>query len=294
MFQSKICLITPSYKPDFNRCKLLCETKEKFSSEYLKHYLIVDQPDVKLFKQLENDSTEVISVNDVLPKWLIKLPYTRKKNIWINLKGLPVRGWLVQQLIKLNIANYVKEDTLIFGDSDTFFVKEFNLNNYNTNNTSRLFAQPNEVNQDHSLARWYHDAATVLKTEVPKFPATNYLGNLIYWRKENVFKLHKYIEDQHQKNWMQVICNNWNISEYILYGVFVENILKENNNHTADSFDLCHNYWEQKALNESNIKNFFSEIKTGQIAAMISAKANIKTESYKSLINYNEIFCISK
>ena len=47
-----IALVTPSYKPDFERCKLLTESVECCLQGDVTHYLVIDRKDFHLFKQL--------------------------------------------------------------------------------------------------------------------------------------------------------------------------------------------------------------------------------------------------
>lgn len=166
-----------------------------------------------------------------------------------------------------------------------FFVKDFDLNNYLRDDLVRLLAQSGQVTPDSPhLPQWYYDASKLLQIDEPQFPATNYLGSLIFWRRDNVLKLHRYLEETNQKPWKEVLCANWNLSEYILYGVFVEKILQEKSGHYFDNYDLCHNYWQEESLSGDKIKDFLGSVPPDTISAMFSAKANIPVSSYRSLI----------
>ncbi len=281
------CIITPSYAPDFERCRLLSESIKQFSSSTLKHYLVVDRRDYLLFSQLKNQFTTIINKEDILPWWIFQIPIFTKKNIWFSLKTLPVRGWLIQQLIKLAIAKHIDEEVLIFADSDVFFMRPFDLQQYITDDGRvRFFREPDTVleNNNH-LPRWYYDASNLLALDAPQFPVSNYMGQLVFWQKKNVLKLHQYLEKTHQKGWIEVLCNQWNFSEYILYGVFVEKILKETSGHYFDSQDLCLNYWEEELMSEPELKQFFAHLTSKHIAVMLSAKAGIPINKYKQYIN---------
>ncbi|MGF1542282.1 MAG: DUF6492 family protein [Pleurocapsa sp.] len=286
MDNKNCCLITPSYGPDFERCRLLSESVQQFSSSALKHYIIVDRRDYSLFSQLQNQLTTIINKEDILPWWILQIPIFTKKNIWFSLKTLPVRGWLIQQLIKLAIAKYIDEEVLIFADSDVFFIRPFDLKQYITaDGQVRFFCEPDAVleNNNH-LPPWYYDASKLLGIDDPGFPASNYMGQLVFWYKPNILKLHQHLEQIHHKGWIEVLCNQWNFSEYILYGVFVEKILQETSKHYFDSQDLCLNYWEENSMSEQGLKQFFTNIVPEHIAVMISAKADIPLNQYKQFV----------
>ena len=125
-------IITPSYAPDFLRCKLLCRTIDKYSLSPIKHYIIVDQKDRKLFQSLQQINREILTVESVLPWWIKKISLF--KNGWISLKTLPLRNWIIQQIVKLSIAKYITEDVLIFVDSDVAFIDYFDVQNFVINN----------------------------------------------------------------------------------------------------------------------------------------------------------------
>ncbi len=281
MLKPKICLVTPSYAPDFERCKLLVDSVKRYSNTPLKHYIVVDREDLSLFQQLSDSETIVLAKEELLPKWIVKVPFFTKKNIWFSYKTLPVRGWLVQQLIKLGIAEYIPEDILVFADSDVFFVRDFDLSCFIKDDKVRFFAQPGKVNPEAPhLPGWYFDASKLLNLAPPQFPVSNYMGQLIFWRKDNVLQLHQYLEQKNHKHWVETICANWNVSEYILYGVFVEQILQEHSGHYIDDRDLCHNYWQEQPLQTNQLQEFFASIRQESIAAMLSAKANIPVATY--------------
>ena len=101
-------IVTASYAPDFERCRLLCETIDRFVTGAPRHYILVEQRDVALFRQLETRNRMVISERDLLPDWL--RPYNDplslfSRRIWLSRSTQPLRGWHVQQLRRIAIAS---------------------------------------------------------------------------------------------------------------------------------------------------------------------------------------------
>ncbi|MGL5939680.1 MAG: DUF6492 family protein [Waterburya sp.] len=280
-------IITPSYAPDFLRCKLLCETIEQYSLSPVKHYIIIDQKDWKLFQTLQKPNLEIITVESVLPWWIKKVNLF--KNGWISFKTLPLRNWIIQQIVKLSIAKHMTEDVLIFVDSDVAFVRPFDVQRFIQNDQIRLYSQPNEIKPEtQPLAKWHEVSNKLLGLPPVSYPTANHLGNFITWRRENVLKLHQYLEKIHGKNWVEVIANSWDLSEYILYGTFVELILKEESKHYYDSQMVCHDYWQTTPMSELEIKNFFLNLPDEYFAVMISAKSGTPVHSYSSYVLSNQ------
>lgn len=286
------CLITPSYKSDFERCRLLSRSVDRFSLVPLRHYVIVDRRDYQLFQQLAAPNRLILTVESVLPWWIQKIPLL--KNGWLSFKTLPIRNWLIQQIVKLAIANQLKEEILIFADSDVTFIRSFHVQDLVINDKVRLYREPTPLStwQPRLSAQWHKwgKSATSL-LDLPTFPKysdtnpiINYVGNFIVWRRNNVLKLHQHIENRTQRSWIEAVIDQWHFSEYMLYGIFVDYILQEESGHYWDRRRVAHEYWEAKPLSKVELAHFFSEIPADLFAVMVSAKAGIPVSEYQSFI----------
>lgn len=278
------CLVTPSYAPDFERCKLLSSTVEEFLPASIKHYIIVDRKDRALFNKLQNDRTEILVVEEVIPWWIKRIPLV--KNGWFSLKTLPIRNWLLQQIVKLSAAKFVSEDVLMFVDSDVAFVRPFDpATRFVRDGKVRFYREPNSIPETwKSHYSWYQTASQLLKTPRVDFPAPNYIGDLISWKKDNVLKLHDHLEKMSGRSWIETIAGTWNLSEYILYGMFVDYILRDESQHYIDPLYPGLRYFATDDMSKQEIINFLSEIEPDHVTVMISAKAGIPVQRYAPLL----------
>ncbi len=285
MKEPSLGIITPSYFKDFDRCKLLCESIKHFAKNPINHYIVVDGQDLSLFKPLENSHTFVLTKEFLLPWWVKKIPFL-KQNIWLSLKTLPVRGWIVQQVIKISTAHHIQEDILVFADSDVCFVREFDVSMFMNAEKVRFYRKPNciaaNMKQGHKL--WYQNAAQLLNCPDVEFPANDYINQLVTWRRDNVLKLCERIEIVSGRNWVQTLFNCWNFSEYILYGVFIDSFLQENSGHYFEENDITHNYYLEDKLSKEQIKEMVKVMPEDRIAVMLSAKAEIPVSDYRQYI----------
>ena len=120
----RVAIVTPSFARDFATCRELNESILMFGSSETKHYVIVDGCDMKLFRQIENDRTIVLAVEDVIPKGYVKLNFSKKW--WFSTCAMvPAKGWLIQQLVKLSAAGELDEPLQVNVDSDVRFVRRF-------------------------------------------------------------------------------------------------------------------------------------------------------------------------
>jgi hypothetical protein len=276
-------IVTPSFKNDYERCKLLVRSIQLFAPSNVKHYIIIDNTDKKIFRSLEQSNTTLLFKEDVLPWWIKKTPFKIKgKKIWINLKGNIIRGWIIQQIIKIGIANHIPEDVLVYMDSDEFLVQKINFEEiFEKDGRVVLFRKPGEteINWDKTISKLLH---------LPLNNCRNigYVEHPVVWLRQNILKLQNYLEEKNKKNWISAVSNNWHFSEYQLYGNFIEHILKDESNHfySDNAISLKHNFLNgtpPKRLNKEELRTFFLKLNESHFSAMISSAAGIPVTDYE-------------
>ncbi|MBE9109614.1 hypothetical protein IQ273_09310 [Nodosilinea sp. LEGE 07298] len=282
---SSFALVTPSYGPDFERCRLLVESVGNFSQTPMQHYIIVDQRDYSQFQSLAYGSTEIITVESLLPIWIHRLPLVRKA--WLSLKTPPIRNWVLQQLVKLSFAESAPEQTTIFVDSDVAFIRPFDLTKFSQEGQTRLFRVPEFYAPEFDPL--YAAAYRLLRLEgdCSETVRPNYIGNLISWRQSNVKALRNHLERVWDRPWLETLARSKTLSEYILYGVFVDQVLGESANHFYDWSPLCHEYWQTQPLNDQQLAAFFAAAQPSHIAVMVSSKARIEPSRYQPYLHHH-------
>ena len=114
--------MTPTYRPDLSRCELLAESLDR-SAPDVPHYLIVDHCDRSAFSHLERGRRWLIESEALSETGCGGCPAA--KAIWLSLKAPPVRGWIIQQILKIGTIDAIPERTLVFCNSDTVFFRHF-------------------------------------------------------------------------------------------------------------------------------------------------------------------------
>ena len=280
-------LVTPSYAPDFERCQLLSWSIEQFVTPLATHYIIVPAKDLSLFSQLKNSNTEIVTVESILPWWVQRLPIV--KNGWLNFKTGFVRNWLLQQVVKLAVPQQVSEDILVYIDSDVTFIRPMNLESFVNGDRVRLLHVPNLLTAESAVKysvqdKWLNATDRLLGLPPTPLPKPGYVGQVVTWRRDNALKLHGHLEKVSGRGWMEAVCNSWHLSEYLLYGTFVDRVLQEQSGHFYDTEGICHEYWDPQSLSDEQLQKFLSEMPSRAKAIMISAKANISPERYKAFV----------
>lgn len=275
--------ITPSYAPDFQRCKLLCWSIKKFISVPVKHYIVVDQKDRALFQELADQNTIILTKEDILPNWIKRIPFFDKKNFWLNLKGYRtgsflVRGWLVQQIIKLAAAQYAAEEVLIFVDSDVAFIDTFEIDSLIRDDKVRLFRVAHQNDMDNKEGKnWKDTTKKLLGLPLENQYYDFYISQIVTWRRSNLLELYQLIEKNFNRDWLETISTVTNLSEYVLYGIFASYILGDKAGHYDDHLQkICWCYWENRPMSDTELQTFFQEARSSEHkAVMISAKSSM-------------------
>lgn len=277
-------LATPSYAPDYERCRLLVESVRAFSRNPIRHYIIVDERDYRLFRSLGGSGTEILTVESLLPGWIRRLPLVNRA--WLSLKTPPLRNWIVQQLVKIAFAQATDETATVFVDSDVAFMRAFDFRQFQRSGQGRLFRVPEFYAAD--FEPWYAAAYAHLGLTDDRYglPRPNYIGNLISWKRENVRAMCDRVEQVSGRSWLETLARAKTLSEYVLYGVFVDQVLGEAAGHFYDWSPLCQEYWSPQPLDEDGLAQFFAATQPENIAVMLSAKARINPDSYAKYLNF--------
>jgi hypothetical protein len=134
------------------------------------HLAIVNEPDLPLFWRFDGPRCTVVGVRDVLPRSVHPLPLTK---LWVNLRRplLPLRGWILQQLVKLAAAEQASERTIVVVDSDIVVVRPVTRATVARGGPVRLYRGDDGV--DKSLVRhvrWHAVSHNLLGLPPPPAP----------------------------------------------------------------------------------------------------------------------------
>ncbi|WP_421914440.1 DUF6492 family protein [Mesorhizobium sp.] len=263
-------IVTASYAPDFERCRLLCETIDRHVSGMAHHYILVEQRDVTLFRQLQDGRRTIVDERALLPRWLHAFddPLSLlRRRIWLSLKTMPLRGWHVQQLRRIAIAAHAREDVLIFCDSDVAFLRSFDCGAFWRNGKVRLFRRDGVLeNSGHEEQRiWSRNAGAVLGIDEAVVSTHDYISTLIAWHRETVTAMCAEIEKVHGRGWVQVIGSERKFSECMIYGRYVDDVLG-GAGHFHGSEELCRVHWTGEALSDDEFRRFVAAMAPEQVA----------------------------
>lgn len=265
-------LVTPSYWRDLEQCRILVESVDRWVSTGVTHYLVIASRDVTLFRPLQNHRTEIIVVEDIIPKWLMRLP--GMKRFWLSLRTRPVKNWILQQIVKLSVPAAVTQDVLLYADSDMFFVRPHDPRELERDGLVPLFDEVGQRGLIENNDRWQGAAARMLGLPVQTDCDHNYINQLITWRRENVISMLEQIREVTGKDWPLTVASLSQFSEYILYGVYAARVLGERSHHWHDGLIRTLNYWGTQTLDLAALEKLKASRQPHHHSVMISAKSD--------------------
>lgn len=266
-------VITPSYAPDFELCRDLAASIRRFGQETVRHTIVVPPRDLGLFAALRDDRTTVCSTDDYLTG-LIRLP----NNFWFNPHRpfFPVRGWIAQQLVKLEAAARSESDMVLMVDSDIVFVRPFGPQTFTSSDGRPEFYRWDRA-IDSTLPRhviWHENARSMLGLEKrSELPLDDYVCCPCLWEPEVVRSMLRKVQSEAAAPWQRVVGAQRHFSEMILYGVYVDHVLGNGSARVVVDDMRCHRYYEEVPLDETGLNEFLSTIRPQDHSVMISAKS---------------------
>jgi hypothetical protein len=226
---------------------------------------------VPLFTHLRSSRVELLTVEDIIPRWIFRMPGVRK--FWMSLRSRPIRNWILQQMVKLTVPTVVSDDVLLYTDSDTFFVAPFDPRTLEKDGKPPFFAETLATDVEFNDT-WHRVAARLLGLPPLERTHQNYVGNVVCWRRDNVLTMLDRLRSVAKGPWEIALAGENAFSEYILYGVYMQRILGEASNQWTDSVVRTQSYWGTTPLTLKQIEELRDGLTPDHHSAMISGKSH--------------------
>jgi hypothetical protein len=267
-------VVTPTYAPDLELFSELHSSVLRWFPADVRHVVVVTEPDLAPFRRFEGQRCTVVGVGDVLPRSVRALPLTK---LWLNLRRPlpPLRGWIVQQLVKLAVAEQVPERVVVTADSDLVFIRPVTVATFAPGGRVRLYREDDAVDTSMSRhVRWHTVARDLLRLPAaPAPPLPDYVTALNSWDRDVVRRLLQRVEELTARRWLEAIGKELHFSECMLYGVYADEVEQARNLETTDD-SLCHAYWGNTPLTTEGAATWLASVGPDDVAYMISAKSN--------------------
>lgn len=231
----RLHFLTPSYRGDLDRFLLLRRSIRRFALDAVEHVVAVPRADIARFcERLAGDEgVRVVAQQDVVsPQFYARawVPAVRRMlgpHAWridrSRYAGRP--GWIVQQIVKLSAPEFFGDGAVCMVDSDLLFVRPFSRADLLPDGPVRLLLRVEPADESAMHRDHMRDARRLLG--LPPGPTDHhYMAYPAVFYGEWVRQLRARLELVHSKPWQRVLREAETLSEYLLYGVFVEEILQ--------------------------------------------------------------------
>jgi hypothetical protein len=293
-----LAVITPSYRSDWPLFKDLHESVLLHTQNSVQHYVIVPDADVRLFSEAAGPRCVVISeeslypphfrsvsstVNRVLnlvpPGWYsrptVGIVPSHARIAAINLKRPfhPIRGWIMQQVLKMEMCRRVDAEVLLLLDSDVVLIRQVTATTLSRQGRPRFYRLPGAV--DARLPRhvqWHAVSRKLLGLPPARLPAPDYISSLCVWDPHILRAMLTRIEHVTGRYWMDAVTAEPTFSEWTLYGVFADEFVRDVADIATES-SLCHSYWDHIPLTVERAAEFLASTRPDDVAILIQSKS---------------------
>ena len=287
----KYCFFTPSYRGDIDRIKIMRQSILYFVKENLPHYIVVPKEDINLFKNsfASDESVTILTQND----YVDNIFYPTKLYNFINTltpsqswriskqSGRP--GWIIQQIVKLNIPNIIEEDAALIVDSDVFFIKPFSIfdivdSSFNT----RVLIRQHPLNESAMQRKHIAKSREILAIP-PGNTDFHYMSWPVVYYKDWGKLLLEYIQKKHDHSWQNVLYDTNIFSEYSIYGIYLDEILKPNDLNVVEK-SFYQGIWDRNDFNQFIAGKF--NLNQNIFCIVVQSNLSIPVESYSKHFKY--------
>lgn len=289
-----LAFLTPTYAPDFDDFVLLHQSVLEYTDPDVVHYVVVPDEDLTLFAPLRSSRMVLIGYRELLPTTFVSTAWFARavaripraprgaRFIAVNLRRPwpPLRGWLLQQIVKLSMATRSECDVLLLIDSDVQLIRPIVESTFASRSAVRFYRKPGGITADMVRhVRWHTNARRLLAVEPDGSPPfSDSIGSLISWDPKIVRQCTTLLADVSGRPWETAVSREWEFSEYVLYGEFLAEFgSAEQLSFVADR-TLCHSHWDPHPLDRAGATRFVESLDPRDVAIHIQSNSHTPPE----------------
>jgi hypothetical protein len=284
-------IITCSFRGDFETCRLLCESIDRFVPDTIHHRLFVPAHDMRLFGDLASVRRTVAAQESILPRWFFKIPLPGqpwrmllrlpRRRLYMTPFSLFVRGWIAQQIMKIAATVASPTDIVVHVDSDGAFIRPLSFGHLVRGQRIRLYRSPEKV-QLNTHRIWHASAGRLLGLPPSDFYGAEYIDPLVVWSRLVLLGMIQRIEAVTGSDWKVALTRTPHFAEYILYGVYADRWLGlEAAGLFEESQTLCHGRWTDTFEDAAEEAAFVEALRPEHIVCLIQSTIAMSTVERK-------------
>lgn len=251
-----LVLLTCSMARDIDIFDVLARSVDRHVDADIRHTVIVPGKDRAAFRRFATDRREIVAQESVLPMRLFALPRqlaalsflsgALRRPLYLTPRFQVVRGWMLQQILKIEFARRSTARAVMHVDSDVFFVRRLSTADaFDAGGKIRFFHAP--ASRPIAAHRpWIEAAAGCLGVPVPAGFATHYIENCVLWSTDLTRRMAAQIEAAHGRPYHDEILRHPTISEYFIYGLYAD-LIAQGEGLATETESFCNSFWPDAA-----------------------------------------------
>jgi len=224
---------SPSFRGDLDRFLLLRTSIARFYKGAARHVVAVPRADVALFRKgLRHDAVDIIEQERFVPGyfyprlWVRAVKRLLPSQSWRLNSVAGRRGWIVQQIVKLSLPEIVDEGVVAILDSDIVFLRDFDDAVLGAAGDGRRLLLRDEPKTESGKHRQHIAKARQILGLPEGSTDHHYMAYPAIWYIDWVRQLRAHVEARTQRPWQRALFDAEIFSEYSLYGVYVDEVLR--------------------------------------------------------------------
>lgn len=284
---STLAVLTPSFRQDAELFADLHRSVLRYTPGDTVHHVFVPPDDLPVFARFAGPRCRVRAKTEMLPHHFRQVG---SGDTYLNLRRPwpPVRGWVTQQAIKLAATAELDATAVLTVDSDVVLVRPITAAYLGDSpNNPPLYRLAGGVHEGMPMhIAWHRVARQLLGLPGhPVAPLPDYVSAFNFWRPEVVRAVQARITAVTGRPWIEVFTGQLRVSEFVLYGVFVDEVLNATGASTPTTTAMCHNAWQDTPLSRSEAMAFAESIPDQAVAVLISAKSRTPLDVRRAAID---------
>ncbi|WP_461476548.1 DUF6492 family protein [Microbacterium sp. HJ5] len=283
-----LAIVTTSHKPDLRSFARLHASVLEHTNPSTQHIVAVPAIDAPLFESIGSARLTVVSERAALPKRFI--PATRLARIPRLPRGFriaalnatrpwpPIRGWILQQMVKLAVVSELQVDVALIIDSDVLLVRPVDESTFRTSDgVVRLYRLPDGITPDmrrHLAQR--AKALALLGVAETESHSPDYIAGIVSWDPSLVRDMLARIETTTGRHWQDCIGQSLDFSEFITYGTYTMLLAEPARRTFVGERSLSHSHWGPTPLTMAAAHRFVDTLAPDDLA--IHVQSNTSTD----------------
>lgn len=279
-------VVSTSHGPDFATFARLHESVRRHTDSSVRHVVAVPHIDLPLFRSISSERLDIVTERELLPRRFLsttrlgRIPRIprgfRIASVNITRPWPPIRGWILQQMVKLAVVSGLDVDVALVIDSDVLLVRDLDESTFrDADGTVRLYRQPQGITADMRRHVAQRDKALELLGLSEAEPdSPDYIAGIVSWDPSLVRAMLVRLESETGRRWQDAVGQSLDFSEFITYGTFVMSLAPASSRSLCADRSLSHSHWGPTPLTMDSAREFVEMLPADDVAVHVQSNTS--------------------